>query len=1415
MHNPVSTYRIQFNKNFSFADAKEQVEYYNLLGIGSVYAAPVFEATPNSLHGYDVVNPHRVNPELGDEKEFRSLSSSLKKRRIGWIQDIVPNHMGYNHHNKWIWDVWEKGEKSLYASFFDIDWNHPLCEGKLMIPVLGHSIEDAINSGSLSLQWKNHRFSIVYHEHLFPVNYKTFVGLMKMDDGDMPTSIGRIISRFPKSETEPESDFLNNEWAKFKEQLSQLSEKNSDVTDFLKQVAKNVTNSSQLLTEIINQQHYELCCWKETEKRINYRRFFTVNDLICLRMNDKSVFDYYHEIIEYWQHKSWIDGFRIDHIDGLYNPGEYLHRLRQQIGDDKYLVVEKILEEGEELPPNWPVQGTSGYDFLGLVNNLLTRQENYEKLQSFYNYITDNNKEPREIISEAKSFILSKRMGGEWDNLTETFISSGLVDDDKLDQLGRNSIRDAIGAFLMEAPVYRLYSEHLPLEGKDRVIVEGMFSGALDKNPGLKEALIILKSLFLEGGDSSEVKNQIANRFFMRCMQFTGPLMAKGVEDTTMYRYNAFITHNEVGDAPDAHGITIEQFHKAMENRRESWPLSMNTTSTHDTKRGEDVRARLNVISEMPEQWLTQVAVWMKMNKPFKREMKGLEVPSVSEEYFIYQTMVGVMPFNQKVTSFFISRLDEYMVKSLREAKLNTNWSTPDESWEEAVIDFIHKILDDEHGFLQSFLPFQDKIAAWGINNSLAQLALKGTCPGVPDIYQGTELWDLSLVDPDNRRPVDYSLRHILLRSMIDRQMRDPEVFLQSLLNDRQSGSIKLWLTHRLLQLRKENKTLFNEGTYLPLEVKGKYIKHVMAFARQHGNAWAVTIVPLYLASIFKRDEVLYPENIDWKDTQVILPDDTPEDWHHVFSGLTMSVSGSVSLNELFKHGPVGLLHAEKRGTSRKAGVLLHVTSLPGKYSAGDFGHDAYRFIDFLKASGHSYWQVLPLTQTTAGAGWSPYSPPSAFAGNIQFISPDVLASEGLIYSNDLERWERRLSDNSDYEDALAIREEVTTKAWFRFRQKALDQPLAQFRDFCNAESYWLHDYALFLLFKELFNDKPWNEWPQEVVLRVPEVLEQYSTDYKERLDLEKFRQYLFFKQWKALKRYANYHGIKIIGDVPIYVSYDNADVWSHPELFKLHSDKTPYAVAGVPPDYFSETGQLWNMPVYNWDVMKKQDFEWWIQRLSKNLELFDLVRLDHFRGFDAYWEVMAGEPTAVHGKWEKAPGKDFFAKVKEHFPKMPFIAEDLGEIDKSVYKLRDEFDLPGMHVLQFSFGDDMPVSVHTPHNYCFNSVVYTGTHDNNTVRGWYKNELSEEGKKRLQFYTGLKPRGRNCHEIVNRLVWSSRAWLAIVPMQDILGLGAKAQMNRPSVAEGNWLWRLKNLPDDKETIETIRESLWAFGRTD
>ncbi|WP_029034831.1 4-alpha-glucanotransferase [Salinimicrobium terrae] len=489
----------------------------------------------------------------------------------------------------------------------------------------------------------------------------------------------------------------------------------------------------------------------------------------------------------------------------------------------------------------------------------------------------------------------------------------------------------------------------------------------------------------------------------------------------------------------------------------------------------------------------------------------------------------------------------------------------------------------------------------------------------------------------------------------------------------------------------------------------------------------------------------------------------------------------------------------------RSSGILLHITSLPGEFGIGDMGPEAYKFLNFLKRSGQTYWQILPLNPTDGIYQHSPYSSHSAFAGNPLLISPKLLEEEGYIDLKDFPLPSGMSAEKVTFDTVQLYKQQIFDAAFETFKTEKIQEQ--DFNEFTETHKDWLENYCLYLALRHKYHKANWPDWPKELRDREPQALEKAKNELKQQIEREKFVQFLFFSQWSGLMMEAHRQGIHIFGDVPFYVNHDSADCWANPEIFKLDGEKQPTHISGVPPDMFSETGQLWGTPVYDWKELQKQDYHWWIERLRQNLLLFDVVRIDHFRAFAAYWEVEAGEETAINGKWAETPGIDFFKEVQKEFPKMPFIAEDLGVLDQPVYDLLEKFKFPGMKVLQFSFGDTNRENPYIPYNHNFNSIVYTGTHDNNTTKGWFK-DSGTEVKEHLDLYTGEKVTEGNVHIVLGRMALQSVAAVAILPLQDIAGLGGESIMNTPGSTKGNWSWRVTF--DEMEKLdanELFRES--------
>lgn len=1381
MNNPIATYRIQFHKDFSFADLEKRVSYLQKLGISTLYASPILAATKGSTHGYDGISPEVINPEIGTAEQLKKLSQTLKELEISWLQDIVPNHMAFHSENEWLMDVLEKGQQSEYASFFDIAWNSKLFQGKLMVPFLGAPLEEVIDNQQIKVEYSGNRLVINYEGSTFPLNIRSYMNLLGADKENAPETVGQLVQQLNEIHEAEDPKIFSQRWSEFLLQLASLM-KNEQIKGWIDQVVTKVNADKSKITDLVKGQEYLLCFWQDTDSRINFRRFFTVNGLICLNMHDDAVFDKYHQLIKTLVDEDIFQGLRVDHIDGLYDPAAYLEKLRELAGPETYLVVEKILEKSESMPAEWPIEGTSGYEFLADVNNVFTNSAAEEIFTTFYQDLT-NSKDPiREQLLEKKSGILNNHMGGELDNLYQLFTDLELVDLEKLEAVGKENVKKVIGEFLIHCPIYRYYGNQMPLSETETNEVKAVFEDIMAHHNGLESAIDLIEEAILEktvGGD--EAYNAKALEFYQRWMQFTGPLMAKGGEDTLMYTYNRFVGHNDVGDFPDRFGMSVKDFHHKMRLRQKEWPLSLNTTSTHDTKRGEDVRARLNVLTDLPEEWIARVNEWRALNASIKKP----DGPTDNDEYLIYQTLIGAYPMPGEDASDFAERLGDYLQKALREAKTDTTWAKPNEVYEKSTEEFALKLLDLNSPFFANFQEYLKTISDAGIVNSLSQVLLKFTCPGVPDVYQGTELWDLSLVDPDNRRLFDYEKRENWLREFED---YDTERLAEKLWESRNSGQIKLWLTHQLYNLRKSNPVLFSEGDYVPLKVRGAYKEHILAFARKYKREYIIVAVPLHSAMLCKEQGKAFFD-LDWKDTSVVLPDNMDTAWTEMLTGAEAEYEGKLTPGLIFKSLPVAVLKGKKPDNERKAGVLLHITSLASPFGIGDMGSEAFAFADFLSKSSQKLWQILPLNPIEAAQSNSPYSALSSRAGNPLLISPEVLAKDGLLEKEKLNDYMLPQTGRTDYEQAEKLKSDLLKKAFEKFLSLNNPASNADFEDFCKQNQAWLDDFAIYIALKQKHDGKPWYTWPEEFRKRDANALQQIET---EKLQFIKWQQYIFDKQWKDLKSYCNGLEIKLLGDIPFYVSYDSADVWANPEFFCVDEEGKITGIAGVPPDAFSDDGQLWGMPVFDWDVLKKQDYKWWIQRLEKNIELFDVVRLDHFRAFTDYWVVAGGEKTAVNGEWKLGPDAEFFTKIETALGGLPFVAEDLGEMSPGVYKLRDKFALPGMKVLQFAFDENMAQSDHIPHNFNANFYAYTGTHDNNTTLGWFRSSKDGEMKALIEKYVGYEVNEDNICEVMARLTFSSVAKVAILPMQDVLNLDETTIMNIPGSNENNWSWRLK-----------------------
>jgi (1->4)-alpha-D-glucan 1-alpha-D-glucosylmutase len=896
MEIPSSTYRIQLNKDFTFKQLSGIIDYLQALGISTVYAAPILRSKPGSMHGYDVVDPHTIDSEVGQEEEFKSLSTTLRQKKMTWLQDIVPNHMAFDVKNKRLMDVLERAQYSPYYNYFDINWKHQDedLKGKICVPFLGKSLQKCIEEKELQLKFTEKGFVIDYYDTKYPLSLSAFQQLT--NDSNLKEVLKTYVETAKKTST-------LTEWVQFrKEWVKQISER-ADLQKAIEKECARINESSDCLKDVLKSQFYLLEYWKNSEQRINYRRFFTVNELICLRMEEKSVFDEYHQFLNGLYQEKLIQGVRIDHIDGLYDPTGYVNSLRALLGKDCYIIAEKILEAKEDMPGYWPIEGTSGYEFLSFVSQLITDKQGAKNLVEFYRELFPEIRPYKKLVHENKKLILENYMGGEWNNLIHLFHELNLQD-----QFEKERLKQALGYFMLSLPVYRIYPDKLPLEGKELEVMEEAFTKAFLEGKEYKDEIGYLRDLFI-GNAEGEAKQKSVLQFLKRLMQFTGPLTAKGVEDTTFYVYNPLISHDEVGDAPSTLGITIKSFHAKMVARQKLSPLSLNATATHDTKRGEDARLRLNILSEMPDVWISHVKQWLEHNRDLHEKVNGTNAPSLNDEYFIYQTLVGGFPEDFEVTEEFVKRVQDYLIKAMREAKVNTNWSEPNEAYESACLKFIEQILKRENNFLPRFQPFVEMIYRYAHIYALAQALIKISAPGIPDIYQGCELWDLSFVDPDNRRPVDYEKRSAMLNEIQEKEKDGRDPFFRYLKAKRKEGYEKLFVTWKALNFRKLFPTVFTEGEYLPLQVTGDDTV-VIAYARVLNDQWVLVVVPLALARN-RQSEQPYADELNEK-KYINLPENAPRRWKNVFSEEFIEADQQLYLMEVFKDFPVALLSSVK-----------------------------------------------------------------------------------------------------------------------------------------------------------------------------------------------------------------------------------------------------------------------------------------------------------------------------------------------------------------------------------------------------------------------------------------------------------------------------------------------------------------------
>jgi (1->4)-alpha-D-glucan 1-alpha-D-glucosylmutase len=874
---PLSTYRVQLRSEFGFDDAAAIAGYLADLGVTHLYSSPYLQAARGSTHGYDVVDPTRVNEDLGGEEAHARLCRTLGEQGLGQVLDIVPNHMAITERrNTWWWDVLENGAASRYADYFDVDWHspHARLRDTVLLPILGDHYGRVLEAGELELARRGGRFEIHYHEHRMPVAPRSLDALIaeaarrcgSPDLGFIADSLGQLP---PATATDRKSVARRH---RDKEvlagQLARLADERPEVSQALDEIVAAVNADPDKLDELLQRQNYRAAFWRTAGQELDYRRFFDVHTLIGLRMEDERVFADTHALVLRWLRQGVLDGVRIDHPDGLRDPEEYLERLRDE-APEAWIVVEKILEPGEPLRESWPVEGTTGYDFLARAGGLLVDPAGEGPLTDLYAELTGESAGWTDLVREKKLLVLGELLASDVNRLAELFLAVCERHRRHRDYTRfelRHAIREVVAGF----PVYRTYAraEIGQIAGLDRGYVGEAIAAAKAHRPDLSAELFdFFRDLLL-----LEVRGDVERELVMRFQQLTGPAMAKGVEDTAFYNFHRLVALNEVGGSPGEFGSSVEEFHHLNAEAQRLWPRAMLATSTHDTKRSEDVRARISLLAEIPGRWGEAVRRWFERNA----KHRGGEFPDRNAEYLLYQTLVGAWPISA-------GRVAAFMEKSTREAKVHTSWTRTNPEYEAALRGFVNGALDDPQ-FVADLEAFVAPLVEPGRINSLAQALLKIASPGVPDFYQGTEIWDLSLVDPDNRRPVDYELRRSLLGEL--KRGMTPEEILARM----DEGLPKLWVIHQGLHLRRRRLEPF-AGDYEPLRASGPRAEHAVAFARGGEVAVVVPRLPLRL-------------NGDWQGTTLELP---PGRWRNELTGEEID-GGSRRVAEILARFPVALL---------------------------------------------------------------------------------------------------------------------------------------------------------------------------------------------------------------------------------------------------------------------------------------------------------------------------------------------------------------------------------------------------------------------------------------------------------------------------------------------------------------------------
>ena len=916
---PCATYRLQFSRDFTFRDAERLVPYLHALGVSHIYASPYLKARAGSSHGYDITDYNALNPEIGSEADLDAMVAALARRGMGQILDIVPNHMGIGPaDNVWWLDVLEWGQASPYADFFDIGWNAPKPDlrGKVLLPFLGDHYGDTLEAGMLvpSFDEREGGISVWYHEYRFPLAPHTYATVLAAAAGDGSKTLADLTAAFRKlkpakapsrahAEMRARAEALKRELARLAANDPELRAEIDRAIQSLRG-AKGDPSSFVPLHRLLEQQHYRLAYWRTTADEINYRRFFDINELAGVRIEKADVFETVHRLVLRLFAEGKIDGLRIDHIDGLLDPLQYCKRLQTRVADEPggnarlcYVVVEKILAQHESLRRDWPVVGTTGYDALNLINGIFVDGRAERAIDRVYRRFIGRPLDFDMVLYECRKHVINTAFASELEMLA--------IELDRISEPSWNtrdftlaSLKAAIQEVAACFPVYRTYVTERGPSAEDRRDIDRAVALARKHRRNRETTLFD----FIHGALTTDIirgPQRPFNRravlgFAMKFQQFTGPIAAKALEDTAFYRYTRLLSLNEVGGDPRQFGTTIAAFHHLNRERARLWPQTMVTTATHDTKRGEDVRARINVLTEFPAEWGRRLRRWSALNRRTKSEVDGVPVPSPDDEYLLYQTLVGAWPIELLgpdepaglPLAQFSERIDAYMIKAVREAKQVSNWAAPNTEYEAALSSFVRTILDWDPScaFLAELQAFATRIALPGMINSLAQAALKLTIPGIPDIYQGCEFWDLNLVDPDNRRTVDFKRRSAGLDSRPSLPAAT-RAAVAAMLEHWHDGNIKLYVTAALLAERHRRPLLFNEGVYTALKVTGERADNVIGFTRTKDEAAIAVAVPRLVVGL-AAEEGRMPVGDAWTDSAIVCPPTLAgRRWTDVFTG--------------------------------------------------------------------------------------------------------------------------------------------------------------------------------------------------------------------------------------------------------------------------------------------------------------------------------------------------------------------------------------------------------------------------------------------------------------------------------------------------------------------------------------------------